>query len=68
MASVELADQETRESFAASLNQTLRTEELRNGVDTDTEMRQLLVIEQAYAANARIIETISEILDTLTRL
>jgi len=68
MASVELADQETRESFAASLNQTLRTEELRNGVDTDTEMRQLLVIEQAYAANARIIETISEMLDTLTRL
>ena len=68
MTSVELADQETRESFAASLNQTLRTEELRNGVDTDTEMQQLLVIEQAYAANARIIETISEMLDTLTRL
>lgn len=68
MTSVELAEQETRESFAASLNQTLRTEELRNGVDTDTEMQQLLVIEQAYAANARIIETISEMLDTLTRL
>jgi flagellar hook-associated protein 1 FlgK len=68
MTSVELADQETRESFAASLNQTLRTEELRNGVDTDTEMQQLLVIEQTYAANARIIETISEMLDTLTRL
>ena len=68
MTSVELADQETRESFAASLNQTLRSEELKNGVDTDTEMQQLLVIEQAYAANARIIETISEMLDTLTRL
>ena len=68
MTSVELADQETRESFADSLNQTLRTEELRNGVDTDTEMQQLLVIEQAYDANARIIETISEMLDTLTRL
>lgn len=68
MVSVARDNFETRESFAANVNQSLRSEELKNGVDTDNEMQQLLMIEQAYAANARIIETVGEMLDTLTRL
>jgi flagellar hook-associated protein 1 FlgK len=38
------------------------------GVDTDAEIQSLLLIEQAYAANARVIQTISDMLDTLLQL
>lgn len=38
------------------------------GVDTDKELQDLLVIEQAYAANARVIQTVSEMIDTLLSL
>lgn len=34
----------------------------RNGVDPDKEMQQLLRLEQAYAANARVIKTIDELM------
>lgn len=37
-------------------------------VDTDFEMQQLLVIEQAFAANARVIQVASEMLNTLMEL
>ncbi len=39
-----------------------------SGVDTDAEMQSLLLIEQSYAANARVIQTISDMLDTLMRI
>jgi flagellar hook-associated protein 1 FlgK len=35
------------------------------GVDTDRELQQLLMIEQAYAANARVIQTVDRMLDAL---
>ncbi len=38
------------------------------GVDTDAEMQSLLLIEQAYAANARVIQTISDMLDILMQI
>ncbi len=37
----------------------------QNGVDTDAEMQTLLLIEQAYAANARVIQTVGDMLDIL---
>ena len=37
-------------------------------VDLDYELQSLLAIEQAYAANARVIQTISDMLDTLARI
>ena len=40
----------------------------KTGVDTDAEMQSLLLIEQAYAANARVIQTISDMLDTLMQI
>lgn len=57
-----------KQAFAASRVQTLVAEELENGVDTDQEMQRLLIVEQAYAANARVISTIEELLDTLLRI
>ena len=38
------------------------------GVDTDFEVQNLLVIEQAYAANARVIQTVSDMIDRLLQL
>ncbi|WP_370339546.1 flagellar hook-associated protein FlgK [Parvularcula marina] len=38
------------------------------GVDTDQELQQLILIEQAYAANAKVIETISSLVDQLIRI
>lgn len=35
------------------------------GVNIDDEMQKLLLIEQSYAANSRILTTVSEMLDTL---
>ncbi|PHR91190.1 MAG: flagellar hook-associated protein FlgK [Robiginitomaculum sp.] len=40
----------------------------QTGVDTDAEMQNLLVIEQSYAANARVIQTISEMIDILMQI
>ena len=39
-----------------------------SGVDTDSELQDLLLIEQAYAANARVIQTVSEMIDRLLQL
>jgi flagellar hook-associated protein 1 FlgK len=40
----------------------------QSGVDTDREMQSLLVIEQSYAANARVIQTIGDMFDRLLQL
>ena len=36
------------------------------GVDVDAEMRRLVEIEQAYAANARVLQAVGEMMDRLT--
>ncbi len=40
---------------------------LAEGVDSDQEMQKLMMIEQAYAANAQMLQTIDEMMDTLMR-
>lgn len=47
---------------------SLRQSELQNGVDTDQEMQKLLLIEQAYAANARVIQTADQLIQTLLEI
>lgn len=44
-------------SYTAARWDTLREAELSQGVDTDLELQNLLRIEQAYAANAKVIQT-----------
>lgn len=41
---------------------------LAQGVDTDAEMQRLLTIEQAYAANARVIQTADAMLQRLLEI
>lgn len=39
-----------------------------SAVDLDNELQSLLSIEQAYSANARVIQTVSDLFDILARL
>ncbi len=59
---------ENRVSFETARLIGLEDAELTNGVDTDQELQKLLLIEQAYAANARVIQTADELIQTLIRL
>lgn len=70
-----LADASTRrlgaqseQSFASGRLTALTDVEAQNGIDTDQEMQQLLVIEKNYSANARVIQTVNDMIDTLIRL
>ncbi len=40
----------------------------QSGVDTDLEMQTLLLIEQSYAANARVIQTVGDMFDRLLQI
>ncbi|MFK7876003.1 MAG: flagellar hook-associated protein FlgK [Paracoccaceae bacterium] len=55
-------------SFAATTFHEVSQAERALGVDTDTELQRLMVVQQAYAANARVFTTIEEMMDTLMRL
>ena len=44
------------------------TENSRTGVDTDAELQRLLENEKIYAANARVINTLDEMLEDLLRI
>lgn len=47
---------ELQQSYTVAKQQALVETELSSGVDTDREMQNLLQIEKAYAANARVIQ------------
>lgn len=54
---------------AASRGNLLYDAELQvSGVDTDQELQSLLIIEQSYAANARVIQTVDEMIQRLLQL
>lgn len=59
---------ERASSFAAVRQDSLHAMLLRDGVDSDAETQRLLVIEQAYAANARMIQTLDDMMQTLLRI
>ena len=53
-----------RTAHSQSLQQSLAAD----GVDTDAELQRLLALEQAYAANARVIRAAGSMLDTLLEI
>jgi flagellar hook-associated protein 1 FlgK len=55
-------------AYTAARLDTYEQLEAQDGVDTDQEMQNLLVIEQAYAANARVIKTVDTLINTLLDL
>ncbi|WP_254796821.1 flagellar hook-associated protein FlgK [Sulfitobacter albidus] len=55
-------------SFASSRLSAVTEQQLAQGVDTDQELQNLLILEKAYAANARVIQAADDMLETLVRL
>jgi len=52
-------------AFETARFEAFRQAELTDGVDTDAEMQKLLQIEQLYAANAKVIQTVDDMLELL---
>lgn len=46
----------------------LTEQQLGEGVDTDAELQSLMQVEQAYAANARVIQAVGDMIDKLMGL
>lgn len=59
---------EARESYNSARHDAFKEMQLAQGVDTDAEMQTLLMVEQAYSANARVIKTIDELIQQLIGL
>lgn len=55
-------------SFTSARWDTLHEAELAGGVDTDVELQRLLQIEQAYAANAKVIQTVDFMMQRLMEI
>jgi len=56
------------QTFAQSRADTLRQQEFMGGVDMDQEMQTLLLIEQNYGANARVIQAVDEMMRRLLEI
>jgi len=61
-----LADQKL--TFASSQFNELTQQMLDEGVDSDRELQRLLVVEQTYAANVRVIEAADEMMQAILRI
>lgn len=59
---------ESEQSYAAAKTLALTTQEAAAGVDSDQEMQALLVMEKAYAANAKVIATLGSMIDQLLEM
>jgi flagellar hook-associated protein 1 FlgK len=59
---------EADQSYARARLTGLTDLEAQTGIDTDQEMQTLLVIEKNYAANAKVIQAVNDMLDILMRL
>ncbi len=59
---------ESSGSYTAAKLATLVEEEAAAGVDTDVELQNLLLIEQAWAANAKVIQAVDGMLQTLLEI
>lgn len=60
---------DNRAAFSAGRLATLNDAELGEvGVDTDQELSRLLLVEQAYAANARVIQVVDELFARLLQI
>ena len=55
-------------AFSSSRFDELTQQMLAEGVDTDQELQRLLIVEQSYAANVRLIEAADEMMQTILRL
>jgi len=59
---------EARKTHDASLHDSLQGALFADAVDSDREMEMLLQLEKAYAANAKVIQAVNEMLDNILRI
>lgn len=59
---------ETLRTHDLTLQTSLQDALLADGVDSDREMEMLLQLEKAYAANAKVIQVVDEMLDQILRI
>lgn len=60
--------EERNTSFAAVRQSELQDRLASDGVNSDAETQRLLLIEQAYGANARMIQTLDDMMQTILRI
>lgn len=68
LAGSEVRATQNRAAIATQFNVIAETERSEIGVDIDSQLQDLLVIEQAFAANARVIEVIDNLFNRLLEL
>lgn len=59
---------ENSQAFFEASRLAFASDELSVAVDTDQELQSLLLIEQSYAANAQVLATIDEMLQSILRV
>lgn len=59
---------ESHQAYAVARRDSLTEMALADGVDVDHELQKLLQIEQAYAANARVIQTVDQMIQEILEL
>lgn len=62
---IQVYNGENTQSYHSARQAALREAELANGVDTDQELQKLMLIEQTYAANAKMIQAVDDMLEIL---
>ncbi|WP_458791981.1 flagellar hook-associated protein FlgK [Yoonia sp. MH D7] len=67
-ASQDRVSAERQLSFTSARWDSLHNAELAGGVDSDVELQILLRVEQAYAANAKVIQTVSAMIQQLMEI
>ena len=63
-----MSSEAVQASTAAQHSIMVEAEQKQTGVDVDAQMQLLLEIEQAYAANARVIEVANQMMLRLMEL
>lgn len=58
-------DADSQASFAAARTARLEQAEQEKGVDTDAELQDLMQVERAYGANAKVIKTLDDLMKLL---
>lgn len=59
---------EVESGYSSARSEALVKMELDRGVDTDAELQDLMQVEQAWAANARVIRTMDDLLQLLMEI
>lgn len=55
-------------AYASTIFGEMQAQELEQGVDTDAELQTLMMLETIYAANARMLQAVDEMMDQLMGL